>query len=159
MSMYNMLFGMNPATFFFLPMLGKHPDEYPRFRDCFIAKPSRGEEGPLGIASMEQTMLDEPRIYVYTRVGGGNRKDYADQITTLRAVPEYVTDWDDDFDSTFATFEFRVPDRWVADYRVLVSDDHAMADISDDYFGECLRVFPKLEEKLRVAFGREATHA
>ena len=37
MSLYNMLHGVNPSTFFILPMLGeKHPDEYPRFRDCFI---------------------------------------------------------------------------------------------------------------------------
>jgi len=25
--------GANPSTFFILPMLDKHPDEYPRFRD------------------------------------------------------------------------------------------------------------------------------
>lgn len=36
MSLYNMLNGVNPCTFLILPMLGKHPDEYPRFRDCFI---------------------------------------------------------------------------------------------------------------------------
>ncbi len=38
MSLYNMINGVNPATFFILPMLGKHPDEYPRFRDCLWVK-------------------------------------------------------------------------------------------------------------------------
>jgi len=28
--------GVNPCVFFILPMLGKHPEEYPRFRDCFV---------------------------------------------------------------------------------------------------------------------------
>lgn len=52
MSLYNMINGVNPATFIILPMLGKHPDEYPRFRDCFIK---------------------DGMIEVYTRVGGNNR--------------------------------------------------------------------------------------
>lgn len=33
-----MINGVNQATFYILPMLGKHPDEYPRFRDCFTGK-------------------------------------------------------------------------------------------------------------------------
>ena len=36
--LYNLINGVNLATFIILPMLGKHPDEYPRFRDCFIAE-------------------------------------------------------------------------------------------------------------------------
>ncbi len=54
MSLYNMINGVNPATFFILPMLGKHPDEYPRFRDCFVGE-------------------DQKSIEILTRVGGGNR--------------------------------------------------------------------------------------
>ena len=44
MSLYNMINGVQPAAFFVLPMLGKHPDEYPRFRDCFIGKVNSDEE-------------------------------------------------------------------------------------------------------------------
>ena len=38
MSLYNMICGVKPATFFVLPMLGEghHPDTWPRFRDCFL---------------------------------------------------------------------------------------------------------------------------
>ena len=36
--------GVNPATFFILPMLGKHPDEFPRFRDCWAGRTSTDEE-------------------------------------------------------------------------------------------------------------------
>lgn len=55
MSLYNMINGVNLSAFIFLPMLGKHPNEYPRFRDCFLGE-------------------DENSIVVFTRVGGGNRK-------------------------------------------------------------------------------------
>lgn len=44
MSLYNMINGVNPATFIILPMLGKHPNEYPRFRDCFIGGLENADE-------------------------------------------------------------------------------------------------------------------
>ena len=81
-----MINGVNPAAFIFLPMLGKHPDEYPRFRDCFLRDKGDGEHS----------------ILVYTRVGGGNREGYAIEIAELMSMPEYLGDEDDDFDSTFA---------------------------------------------------------
>lgn len=48
-----MINGVNPATFYILPMLGNHPDWYPRFRDCWV------ENG---------------QIAVLTRVGSLKRK-------------------------------------------------------------------------------------
>jgi len=59
MSLYNMMFGVNQATFYILLMLGKHPEEYPRFRDCFISE-------------TEHPQYDN-MIHIYTRVGGNNR--------------------------------------------------------------------------------------
>ena len=54
MSLYNALFGFNPACILILPMIGRGGQEgYPRFRDCFVT--------------------DEGNIAVYTRVGGNNR--------------------------------------------------------------------------------------
>ena len=55
MSLYNMLFGVTPATFFFFFLLGKHPDEYPRFRDCFL--------------NDEYLPEYDNHIHVYTRTG------------------------------------------------------------------------------------------
>ena len=54
MSLYNELFGFSPACLVLLPMLGRKPEEYPRFRDCFLSE-------------------DMKRIEIYTRVGGNNR--------------------------------------------------------------------------------------
>lgn len=50
-----------------------------------------------------------PRFAIYTRVGGGNREDYEEQIAYLQSNPFYLLDRDDDFDETYATFYFRMP--------------------------------------------------
>ena len=54
-----MINGVNPATFFILPMVAeKHPDSYPRFRDCFIGKLSNSDEDDqFGIQLRRQTWL------------------------------------------------------------------------------------------------------
>ena len=70
MSLYNMVNGVKPTTFFVLPMLGKHPDEYPRFRDCFLSD----EEHP---------QYDD-HIHIYTRTGGGNREGYEAENDAMR---------------------------------------------------------------------------
>ena len=136
MSLYNAIHGMNAATFFVLPVLGKHPDLYPRFRDCFV----RDEEHP----------EHDGRIQVYTRVGGGNREGWQDCIDELRAMPGYVTDYDDSFDSTFATFVFDVPEQWAADVQKV--QDGKIKETSPEYQALILRTFPKIADKLRAAF-------
>ena len=66
-----MINGVQPATFFLLPMLGKHPDEYPRFRDCFVGKQhTDGEKDQFGIP--KQKHGNEELISVYTRVDREN---------------------------------------------------------------------------------------
>jgi len=88
MSFYNMVHGVTPAALLILPMLGKHPDEYPRFRDCFLA-------------DQEHPEFDD-HIHVFTRVGGGNRGcGFGEE--ELYKHPEYVTTFDDSFDSTYAS--------------------------------------------------------
>jgi hypothetical protein len=149
MSLYNMVNGVKQATFFILPMLGKHPDEYPRFRDCFIGGLENDEENDqFGIPKKKTT--DEKVISVYTRVGGGNRDDYQTQIDELRKMPNYVKDYDDDFDSTFATFVFLVPEKWKTDFDKLTSGK--ANEISNEYKEELKRVFPKLAEKFDEMF-------
>jgi hypothetical protein len=92
-----------------------------RFRDAWVEK---GADGPV--------------IAVYTRQGGGNRECYCSEAydpaqrqdqrpiaeqhvpsncyaacnEALAAHPLYARDRDDDFDSTYATFYFRVPDEY-----------------------------------------------
>lgn len=95
-----------------LPVLGN--PTVARYRDCWV------EKSP-----------DGPVIAVYTRQGGGNRECFCESRNTvvvaeqhvpatcyaacnevLAAHPLYLSDADDDFDSTYATFYFRVPDEY-----------------------------------------------
>lgn len=87
MSMYNLLFGRNPNTDVILAILGLKQNDVERFRDCGF--------------------LDDG-IYIYTRTGGGNREDYPNE--KLTGSPYYISDVDDDFDTTYATFYFKFPD-------------------------------------------------
>lgn len=94
MSLYNMLFGTNPAAGFLLGVLELETEKYPtgRFRDIYF----ENEGG-------------EPKVILYTRNGGGNREDYEDVFEALEKHPLYLTDYDDDFDSTYAYIEFKAP--------------------------------------------------
>jgi hypothetical protein len=147
MSLYNTIYGVNPATFFILPMLGKHPDEYPRFRDCFVGAMERGKTKDIfGMPVIKSTK--EKVISVYTRVGGSNRSEYSSEIGELRSMPNYLRDYDDDFDSTFATFVFSVPEQWQEDFESLQNG----TSVSKEYLEEMKRVFPKLVDKLDETF-------
>ena len=149
MSLYNAINGMNQAVFFILPMLGKHPEEYPRFRDCFVgALENSQEKDPFGIPQ-KQTSKDKV-ISIYMRIGGGNRSGYYDQIEQLRKMPTYLKDYDDDFDSTFATFIFSVPQQWRPDFIVLTTPTEN--SISKEYKNQLKQVFPKLAEKFDSIF-------
>lgn len=111
MSLYNVLHGRNPFGGLYLTMLGLKPDEVPRLRDVHLA----GNEGNRMIA-------------VYTRMGGGNRGHWGFSTDNapgpecdcngcranhvLGGHPLYLYDEDDDFDSTYATYYFKVPERY-----------------------------------------------
>lgn len=99
MSLYNMLFGVNPFSGVLLEMLGTAPAKIPRYRDCFLD--------------------DDGDIVIHTRTGGGNRQYYdgpnIDNMDgpwnmNLRALPGFKFDADDSFDPTYADFHFAVPD-------------------------------------------------
>lgn len=112
MSLYNMVHGTNPLAGVLMRMLDTTPDKVPRFRDCYF---------------------DGEHIVVYTRTGGGNREYYeslesckenypeyfgtADEPSgpwneDLRALSGFVRDEDDDYDCTYASFYFTVPEQF-----------------------------------------------
>jgi len=133
MSLYNAIFGTNPAAALLLGSLGldsslpksweeklyscsdewgevnlnspevkqliqesKKNKFYPtgRFRDIYF---ERDEEGT-------------PKVILYTRNGGGNRPSYRHIFKMLSNHPDYIKDYDDDFDSTYAYIEFKAPE-------------------------------------------------
>lgn len=124
MSMYNMLNGFNPACVFIMPMLGRKQEEWPRFRDCFVT--------------------EDNNIAIYTRVGGGNRNcGYNEE--KLYEDENFIRTYDDEYDTTYGTYEFKVPEKWKADFDTILSGD--ISKVSDEYIAYLKEFFPLLNEK------------
>lgn len=124
MSLYNMANGFNPACVFIMPMLGRKQDEWPRFRDCFVSQ--------------------DGNIEIYTRVGGANRGcGFGEE--ELYKDPNFITSYDDDFDNTYATYVFSVPEKWKEDFDKIV--DGKIRETSLEYQNYLREFFPLLEEK------------
>ena len=124
MSLYNLLFGFNPACVTILPMLGRKQEEYPRFRDCFVT--------------------DDNNIAIYTRVGGDNR-DCGFGEEELYKDENFIRTYDDDFDNTFATYEFKVPNKWENDFDKIMNNE--FNKVSDEYVEYVESFYPMLAEK------------
>lgn len=62
---------------------------------------------------------DGSRIILYTRNGGGNRESYPHIFSILASHPNYITNYDDDFDCTYCYYEFSVPDEYKEDAKNL----------------------------------------
>lgn len=123
MSLYNMANGFSNACVFIMPMLGRKQEEWPRFRDCFVS--------------------DDNNIEIYTRVGGNNRNQgYGEE--KLYADPNFITTYDDDYDNTYATYVFRVPDKWKADFDKIMA--MRLWETSPEYQAYLREFFPKLNE-------------
>lgn len=94
MSLYNQLHGQNPDSAILCSWFnidqGDNSISSGRFRDIYLAD-------------------NGTKVILYTRNGGGNREAYQEVNDTLAKHPDYVRDWDDDFDNTYAYFEFNVP--------------------------------------------------
>lgn len=93
MSLYNQLFKENKDADVLLGVLGINKAIFIRYRDIYLNK-----EGD--------------KITVYTRCGGGNRETCSDMYSRIRNHPNYIRDYDDSFDNTYAYVEFSVPERY-----------------------------------------------
>ncbi len=116
MSLYNMLFGRNPASQLLLAMLDLSEGDVGRFRDCYLTRGTRSEREEAGEDEEKLKALakSDLRIVIYTRNGGGNRESYEAETERLQGLPTYETDYDDDFDCTYASYEFKVPEAFKA---------------------------------------------
>jgi hypothetical protein len=133
-SMYRMTNGVNPSTFFVLPMLSeKHPDDYPRFRDCFSVVNEKGEN----------------QIHVLTRVGGANRNQGFGE-EELQKHPNFLYDADEEEDNTYATYVFSIPKEWKEDFKRITEGN--LKEISQAYQHRLRKVFPKLNDKFDQLF-------
>lgn len=123
MSLYNLICGMNRSADILLAVIGLKKNDIDRFRDVFAS-------------------ADGKTIEVYTRTGGGNREDYPNLI--MRKRPGWNGSIDDDFDSTYCTDTFSVPDEWIEDVKGLA-----------DVFGNGLR--KEFCQHLMLTLRREPT--
>lgn len=96
MALYNILYGRpteNKTKFVDLLFNWNiSVDDFPRFRNVEIE-------------------VDRPIVSVYTRIGGGNREYYQEEIEKLEKLEGYSYDEDDDYDCTYATFYYNIPER------------------------------------------------
>lgn len=90
MSLYNLMHGENANADALLEMLNLTKADTGRFRDIFLNG-------------------DGTVIRLLTRNGGGNREEYQGVMDALAANANYVRDYDDEYDRTYAYVEFNVP--------------------------------------------------
>ena len=130
MSMYNMLFGMNPASGLLIQALGLDGEAPQNWNERF--EKLTDDWGEIDLYSEEAKKLmaeakemgyyptgrfrdiyfeneGTPKIILYTRNGGGNRDFYEYVFELLSSHPLYICDYDDDFDCTYASIEFKAP--------------------------------------------------
>jgi hypothetical protein len=133
MSLYNMLFGQNPATPILVAALNLDngsPDNWEkRFEEICDSWGEPDIHSEKGQALMKEAKEigyyptgrfrdiyyqheegSDPKIVLYTRNGGGNRDWYQYVFELLENHPLYLNDYDDDFDCTYAYIEFKAPE-------------------------------------------------
>lgn len=91
--MYETICNINPDAKMILNLIGIDPKfllEEARLRDVYLSK-------------------DKTRVVIFTRIGGNNRSYHFPAITKLRNFKGYITDYDDEFDNTYASFEYQIP--------------------------------------------------
>ena len=87
MSLYNIVFGMNPDADKLLALLDATREDFGRFRNVY---------------------MEDGYIVVHTRCGGGNREEYFPEW--VEDHPWYSHDADQDFDCTYADIYFKLPE-------------------------------------------------
>jgi hypothetical protein len=138
MGLYNMIAGESPIADMLLESIGLKRESFYRYRDCYV---------------------NDGKIAVYTRGGGGNRECYCDDYiedddVTVEFEGEqhleecvvlmqnqnrkhvlYLSDHDDDFDCTYATFYFKLPENM--DF---IPEERRGAAMWDDFFDAIKRL-------------------
>lgn len=130
MSLYNSLFGVNPATPILLAALNLDNQAPENWSERFDAICDSWGEPDIYSEAGQKLMSEakelgyyptgrfrdiyfeneiEPKIILYTRNGGGNREWYEYVFELLSSHPLYIKDYDDDFDCTYAYIEFKAP--------------------------------------------------
>ena len=137
MSLYNLLHGMNYLTPVLLAILDIDQKEGKwdsgRFRDIYLNE-------------------DGTKIILFTRNGGGNRESYfPDEVKTH---PNYITDYDDDFDCTYAYIEFSVPKGYKNLLKKLSTGEkpRSLKEKSDEYLAKLKKGEVEVPKEIKEIF-------
>lgn len=107
MTLYNMLFGMNVKPTILCGLIVNNPfKNIPRFRDAEVYYDDNGK------------LI----LCILTRVGGNNREGYEEEIKFIRSLPNFIKDYDDEFDDTYAYFLYDVTE-WKNDIEAFMSSN------------------------------------
>jgi len=87
MSLYNKIFGVNPLQDQLAKLIDLDLATVPRYRDIYVDS--------------------DDDIIVFARLGGQNRKIFANAIAALRTHPLHLCDRDDPLEDTYMHFVFR----------------------------------------------------
>lgn len=93
MSLYNELIDENPDAPVLIGFLGLNKEVFGRYRNIYLN--AAGD-----------------KIIVYTRCGGYNRAEWERVFEMMKKHPNYIRNYDDKDDNTYAYFEFTVPDKY-----------------------------------------------
>ena len=140
-----------------------------------------GFDGSKAIARFRDAWIKEDgTISIYTRLGGGNREcwcdtmevnrdvpdeqiihDYCYQkyIKEMQSMPNYISDDDDSFDSTYATFHYRPAEKFKTLTEFLLeSQDGEYSKTPEQRFQEKMTELKKLKpEEIKAKY--PAIHA
>ena len=130
MSLYNLLHGTNPLSGILLAVLGidqpvQNVPELPKtagsWNDNYDPESRESKKyvdecvkRKIWVSGRFRDIYlneDGTEIILYTRNGGGNRKEYWYIFEILSHHPNYLTDYDDDFDCTYAYIKFSIPEK------------------------------------------------
>jgi len=93
-SLYNMAIGgFNSFADICLGITKLDVDKIGRFRNAWLSD-------------------DGKTIIILTKMGGGNREDYEEQIEYLKNQPNFIKEYDYEDDSVYAIFEYNVEDKF-----------------------------------------------
>ena len=101
----------------------RNEEEFHKAREKYLEKCKELGVYPTGRFRDIYLNEDGTRIILYTRNGGGNREAYEYVFELLRSHPNYISDYDDDFDCTYAYIDFSVPKEYGDDLRKLATGE------------------------------------
>lgn len=127
---HNLIEGVTPTTIMVLPVLGKHPFDYPCFWNAFMGNKGSKVAGKL-------------LIFTHT---AGKREKYQAEHAAITLMDGYLTNYDAGPHKAYVCWVFDIPQQWQSDVDKMLA--LRPMEASMEYRNLILNTFPELEKKL-----------